>query len=136
MLRDRLVCGMQNIKIQQKLLSETDLTLDNAFKIAAAMERAHNDSMQIQNEPKEANINKFYPKKSDKTNFEKKNVIDVGEIIIGKANATSKMRNVLNVKKSATLQKCANDSRRIVCLLKALLMKHIRRRVKLLMKVH
>ena len=35
MLRDRLVCGMQGMKIQQKLLSETTLNLNNAFKISS-----------------------------------------------------------------------------------------------------
>ena len=43
MLRDRLVCGIQNTKIQQKLLVETELTLKNAVKISIAMEKAQRD---------------------------------------------------------------------------------------------
>ena len=40
MLRDRLVCGVHDDKIQQKLLSETTLTFAQAVSIASAMERA------------------------------------------------------------------------------------------------
>ena len=38
--RDRLVCGINNEKIQQRLLAEPDLTLKNAEEIALAMELA------------------------------------------------------------------------------------------------
>ena len=58
MLRDCLVCGIQDTKIQQKLLSESELTLSKAFKIATAMERAHNGALDIQKEDKEI-INRF-----------------------------------------------------------------------------
>lgn len=58
MLRDKLVCGINDTKIQQKLLSESQLTFDNAYKIASAMERAQNDVLDIQNESKES-INRF-----------------------------------------------------------------------------
>ena len=68
MLRDRLVCGMQDMKIQQKLLSETTLNLNNDFKISSAMERAQKDSLHIQNEPKEIMLNKVdYEKSLEKT---------------------------------------------------------------------
>ena len=40
MLRDRLVCGVRNNKIQQKLLSEATLTFEQAVTLSSAMERA------------------------------------------------------------------------------------------------
>ena len=42
-LRDRLVCGLSNIMIQQKLLSEETLTYETAVNIATAMETAARD---------------------------------------------------------------------------------------------
>ena len=39
-LRDRLVCGLSNISIQKKLLSEDDLSLQRAIDIATAAEMA------------------------------------------------------------------------------------------------
>ena len=39
MIRDRLVCGMWNTKIQQCCLVETELNFDRALKIASAVER-------------------------------------------------------------------------------------------------
>jgi hypothetical protein len=39
-LRDRLVCGVKDDAIQRKLLTERNLTLDNAFTIATAQELA------------------------------------------------------------------------------------------------
>lgn len=40
MLRDRLVCGVRNNKIQQKLLSEATLTFAQAVSLSSATERA------------------------------------------------------------------------------------------------
>ena len=40
MLRDRIVCGIKEEKIQQKLLSEKDLTLTKALRIAYSIESA------------------------------------------------------------------------------------------------
>ena len=39
-LRDRLVCGLRNVSTQKKLLTEADLTLAKAIKIAQGMEAA------------------------------------------------------------------------------------------------
>ena len=38
MLRDRLVCGVEEPKLQQRLLAEPDLSFDKAFKLALASE--------------------------------------------------------------------------------------------------
>jgi len=40
MLRDRIVCGINNTKVQQRLLSEKDLTYKKTVEIAQAMEAA------------------------------------------------------------------------------------------------
>lgn len=38
MLRDRLVCGVKDDRVQRRLLQETDLTFDKALTLARAME--------------------------------------------------------------------------------------------------
>ena len=48
MLRDRLVCGINNEKIQRQLLAEPDLTLKKAEEIALAMELALKHVVDIQ----------------------------------------------------------------------------------------
>jgi hypothetical protein len=47
MLRDRLVCGIEDTAIQRKLLAEADLTLKKAVDIALAMESAVKDAETI-----------------------------------------------------------------------------------------
>ena len=49
MLRDRLVCGIGNVQIQTKLLSEKSLTFKKAFDMAVAMETASENSKSISN---------------------------------------------------------------------------------------
>ena len=49
MLRDRLVCGINDLRIKKKLLSEgSSLTFDNALKIAPSMEAAAQQSTAMQ----------------------------------------------------------------------------------------
>ena len=48
MLRDRLVCGINDDRIQRRLLSETDLDFDKALKIATAMEMAAKNAVDVQ----------------------------------------------------------------------------------------
>ena len=40
MLRDRIVCGIKDQKIQRRLLAEPELTFDKAFKLVSASESA------------------------------------------------------------------------------------------------
>ena len=47
-LRDRLVCGMNDDRIQRRLLSEIDLTFEKAFKIAVAAETASKNAQDLQ----------------------------------------------------------------------------------------
>ncbi|XP_061564077.1 uncharacterized protein K02A2.6-like [Cololabis saira] len=49
-LRDRLVCGVADDRIQRRLLSEMDLTFDKALKIAQAIETANRDAKVLQSQ--------------------------------------------------------------------------------------
>lgn len=40
MIRDRVICGINNTKIQQKMLAEKKLTLTSAAELAQGMETA------------------------------------------------------------------------------------------------
>ena len=48
MLRDRLVCGVRDIRIQRRLLAEPKLTLKRALDLALAIEAADKDDSEIQ----------------------------------------------------------------------------------------
>lgn len=48
MLRDRLVCGIGDDRIQRRLLAESDLTFEKALKIAQAIETANKDVRDLQ----------------------------------------------------------------------------------------
>ncbi|XP_039887198.1 uncharacterized protein K02A2.6-like [Simochromis diagramma] len=48
MLRDRIVCGIKDDRIQRRLLSEIDLTFDKALSIAVAMETANKNAQDLQ----------------------------------------------------------------------------------------
>ena len=48
MLRDRLVCGIRDIKLQRRLLAERGLTFAKAFELAQAAELAEKNAMDIQ----------------------------------------------------------------------------------------
>ena len=49
-LRDRLVCGLRNMQIQKRLLSEAKLKYSKAVEIAVAMETAIHDASELQSE--------------------------------------------------------------------------------------
>ena len=48
MLRDRLVCGVHDIRIQRRLLAEPKLALKRALDLALAIEAADKDASEIQ----------------------------------------------------------------------------------------
>ena len=50
MLRDRLVCGVQDIRIQRRLLAEPKLSLQRALDLALAIAAAEKDASKIQKE--------------------------------------------------------------------------------------
>ena len=47
MLRDRIVCGVNDARIQRRLLAETDLTFKKALEVAQAMELADRGATDI-----------------------------------------------------------------------------------------
>lgn len=47
MLRDRLVCGINNARIQRCLLQESNLQFEDAMKVARAMETADKNSTKL-----------------------------------------------------------------------------------------
>ena len=49
-LRDKLVCGLQNMQIQRRLLSEAKLKYSKALEIAIAMETAVRDASELHSE--------------------------------------------------------------------------------------
>ena len=48
MLRDRLICGVNDPQIQKRLLAEDGLTFNKALEISLALEAATKDSKQLQ----------------------------------------------------------------------------------------
>ena len=48
MLRDRLVCGVANERVQRRLLAEPDLTFEKVFSLATAMETAERNASELQ----------------------------------------------------------------------------------------
>ncbi|GFO02547.1 histone-lysine N-methyltransferase SETMAR-like [Plakobranchus ocellatus] len=50
-LRDRFVCGLRDVNINQRLLQEQNLTLDTATNLSLAMEMAQKDAVEMQGQP-------------------------------------------------------------------------------------
>ena len=48
MLRDRLVCGVSDQRVQRRLLAEAKLTFQKAYDIALAMEAAERNARELQ----------------------------------------------------------------------------------------
>ena len=67
LLRDRLVCGINDTQMQRRLLSEETLSFDNAFKLTLAMETAVKDThtcsalQQQHKEAEELRVQKIEP---------------------------------------------------------------------------
>ena len=63
-LRDRLVCGLRNVQIQKRLLSEAKLKYSKALEIAVAMETAIHDASELQSEfhPEQPRVDKISDK--------------------------------------------------------------------------
>ena len=60
MLRDRIVCGIQDQRTQRRLLAETDLTLKRAFEVAQAIESADKQVQELQH-PRKAEVHAVGP---------------------------------------------------------------------------
>ena len=95
-LRDRLVCGVHDIRIQRRLLAEPKLTLKRALDLALATEAADKDASEIQ----KGNLSKGIPRStmsiSKWKRVAKLIVIAVAVITIPKA-VILRMRNAMLV---------------------------------------
>ena len=71
MLRDRLVCGINEGKIQRRLLAEKDLTLKRTWEIILAMESADKYAEDLQQDVNVRLVNaiKTQPQKTHCTNL-------------------------------------------------------------------
>ena len=49
MLRDRVVCGIRDVRVQRRLLAESELNFKKAFEICQATELAHKNAQNLQN---------------------------------------------------------------------------------------
>ena len=58
MLRDRLICGINNDRMQRRLLAESKLSFEKAYELAQAMETADHDARELQGPPTTA-VNKL-----------------------------------------------------------------------------
>ena len=68
MLRDRLTCGINSLKIQQKLLAEKTLTLAKAVELAQSMETAAKNAKELAQDGASVsgNVNRVTPPKRGK----------------------------------------------------------------------
>ena len=57
MLRDRLVCGIGDSRMQRRLLSEEDLTFDKALQLVQAMESADQSASALTADPGKTDVN-------------------------------------------------------------------------------
>ena len=66
MLRDRLMCGINDGKIWQRLLAEKELTLKRAWEIIQAMESADKYADDLQQDVHVKSVNAIQSQKTDK----------------------------------------------------------------------
>ena len=59
MLRDRLICGINNDRMQRHLLAESKLSFEKAYELSQAMETADHDARELQGPPTAA-LNKLH----------------------------------------------------------------------------
>ena len=59
MLRDRLICGINNDQMQRRLLAESKLNFEKAYELSQAMEMADHDARELQGPPTAA-VNKLH----------------------------------------------------------------------------
>ena len=104
MLRDRLVCGVNDEKTQRLLLMEDQLTLKKAFKIASAQEAAERDVIAIKgNNEADVNATSRHVLDTQCTQGDHQPAEDINKVSQSKQSSQQKMR-----KKSAKCYRCGN----------------------------
>ena len=71
MLRDRLVCGVQDDKIQRHLLAETELPFTKALQLATAMELADKNAADLRGTVPDATVNKTTTSSGHRSSYSK-----------------------------------------------------------------
>ena len=108
--RDRIVCGIRNDGIQQKLLVEGNLTFDRAVQLANAIERAEMNLKEMQKYIQSHNTHKVQPHFHKILNpHEVQRIINVpgaGSRITTRILVDLKMRNASNAKNGGIYQAC------------------------------
>ena len=89
MLCDRLVCGVEEPKIQQRLLAEPDLSYDKAFELALALQSSDKNAKDLQ-----PTASPTFNQVQHKSPF-----VTIVEINIVQQTASSKQQNAANVVK-------------------------------------
>ena len=113
-LRDRLVCGLQSVVIQKKLLSVRELTLEKACEISLAMEMADKNTTEMQ--PSSSTVHKVMEASKGRNqqtyDMRRQTASTTGPVkpcfrCGGKHNASLRTRRVMRVQRLDTLPKCA-----------------------------
>ena len=76
MLRDRIVCGVRDRRIQQRLLAEPDLKLKKAMELALAAEAAERNSKDLQQTPAKTEP-LLQLQRTDKAVYERRKAIEL-----------------------------------------------------------
>jgi len=113
MLRGRLVCGVNDERIQRRLLEESQLEFKKAMELATAMETADRDTRDLKNgnlteKPEETQVNRVTkdpPKRPPRIrNNRQKNVIVVEEDSTNPTSAGVKTKSATNAVRRVTRQ--------------------------------
>ena len=102
MIRDRLICGVNDERIHRRLLAESRLDFEKALELATAMETADESTCDIQQgnfteKPKEPLVNNCISKEQ-----EKRNVIVVEPRSMKLKSADIKIKSVFAVTEKGT----------------------------------
>uniref|UniRef100_A0A1A7YSF0 Gypsy retrotransposon integrase-like protein 1 n=2 Tax=Iconisemion striatum TaxID=60296 RepID=A0A1A7YSF0_9TELE len=73
-LRDRLVCGINEDRIQRRLLSEVDLTCEKALSIAVAAETANKNAQDLQNPSMSGKCFKLHKSSQQRSTFKNSSI--------------------------------------------------------------
>ena len=112
MIRDRFVCGINDARIQRRLLSEPALTLQKAIELAQTMEAAERDALELQktrtpNAPVHSVAQSSQTPQPLRQSHKKLSPCYRCGGPIGLTPVVSRMTNVTHVARWDTLRKCA-----------------------------
>ena len=108
MLRDRIVCGINDPRIQRSLLAERELTYKSAFELAQSMETADQNTNDLQTAPQSEPQSRredfhYMPRAGTQLSHSFATVV---EVITKPQIASTRMLFVINVARRVTWQKC------------------------------